>query len=194
MVYMLKDIDLILIDLREIFGRAIHLSELDAAKVRMPDHPDRTLTLSPDEKPVFLDYVDKVVIDFKPRLIARLAGPGIKRFTPTDLMNTMWDDFREELDDKDFLESEDIDKDEDVLLVAVIGQKALSKEGLEMVNYAMEKALVEGVLYQWQEGVPQYADLYRIHERNYENTLKLLSSAASYRTTFDQRIRIPQRF
>lgn len=192
MVVDLKDVSVIMINLEEIFGKVVHLSELDATKIRTPEHPDRMLTLTPEEKPVFLTYVDEVVIAATPKLMTRLTGEGITRFTPHSLQDTLWEDFKVSMDVSDF--DDPPSTEEDMLLVAIIGKGALSKEGLELVNYAITRALTEGVLSMWQEGVEQYAMQQHLHEMNYQAALKLLSDAATYRTALKNRIKVPQRF
>lgn len=188
MIILLEDYDVILINLEEVFGKIVQLSELDATKVKAPDHPDRTLTVDTSELNIILDYIDDMVVsELTPRLIARLGGPGIKRFTMVDAQDQLWEDISETLED---VESE---SDEETILIVVMGKQAISKEGLEMIDRGIVKALTEGSLAKWQEGVEQYAYMQLKHEEKHQEALNLISNAATYRTSLSTRISIPKR-
>ncbi len=172
MVISSEDYDMIVIGLGEAFGKAIRFSNLDATKVSDAEHPDRILVMTPEERDVFLTYVDNIVADITPALIPRLA------VTTED----------------ELLEAAGEEGEDGQAVVAIFVKDIITKEGLQIINAALDKAITEGVLAQWQDGVIRFRDIQYKHQRAYENTLKQIANAVAYRVPKNKRIKIHQRF
>ncbi len=180
MVITTDDFDIIIIDMEELFGKTVHFSVLDATKVPEPRHPDRILVMSPEDKEIFLSLSDKVIADISPHLIPRLSVM-----------------FSEELD---VLLADEVESSEGEgesqhkhMLVAVFDKGHISREGLEILDISLDRALSEGVLSQWQEGHPELVRLQPIHERNYRNTINQVANVVTYRVARRDRVKILSR-
>ena len=176
MLIIRAEVDLIIIDLEEAFGKIIRFSALDASKIPSKEHPDRILVISPEESDIFLTYIDKIISDISPHVI-----PHLDRET--------WEEI------SDLVGEEEIDEElqNNQVIVASFTKEVMTKEGLKLVGEALDRALTEGVLSQWEEGYEAYAYLQQVHERNYQDAVRQITNAVTYRVQRKHRLRITPR-
>jgi hypothetical protein len=190
MVIKLNDIDLILISLEEMFGRATKFLAKESEKLDI--EPEKHLVIDPEDGAIYLTYLDRVINDIKPILIPKLDEQGIDLYSPVLLSEVLWEDFQEVLDVTEYIEEEDTPVGGS-LFCAIFQYDKVSKEGLEMTNISIREAMTSGVLSQWMEGADSYRTLQYIHENRYQESLKRLSSYMTYRTALTNRLQIKNR-
>jgi hypothetical protein len=177
MVLLRAEADLIIISIGESFGKVIHFNNLDATKLPLTEHPDHTLVISPEEIEVYMTYLENVIADITPRLVGRL-----------DLT------IKDQIESIVGSEIEFTDEEEGKAVVAAFKPGVITDEGLNIIGTALEKAITEGILSQWQEGNPKYDAIQRAHSRNYEDAVTQIANAATYRTVhLKDRVRVKNR-
>lgn len=184
----LKDVDAIIIDLRQMFGQVIHYNANDAYKNRFED-ASRMLIISQEDYPMFNDFVDRVIIDVTPKLLQRLDEDGIDRFNVQDLSDVLFEEYQLTLDPEHY----ETEGNEKSLLVIQLKPGIMSKEGLDLIHEGMKNAILFGVLSEWQEAVPEYQVTQAIHTEKYNATLITLANSATHRVNRENRIKISQR-
>ena len=81
----------------------------------------------------------------------------------------------------------------DLLFTAEFVKDEISKEGLEITDKAIHRAMVSGILAKYQYGAPGYEPMHLSNKEDYKEALNQLANAVFYRVSPSDRRKIIQR-